>query len=332
MTTAVTVDVAGGPAGGAARFRTEVCGYVERRPRADVKIIGMKRRLDPAWLALREAAAARRSRRVALNNVGFLTPGGERWTLLANALHFLTGPETEALEPALRAMMARQISVVHRAARRSDVLIAPCTAMAERIAGTLPEVADRVTVRMHPVSASRTADRPAGTGDGGETLILCPIVFESYKQMPDRLAEWLTAVGLTRRGVALDDSVRMVVTATPAEVPPALAASPRLEFTGRLSHAELIRLWNRSRAVYFPPGLEAFGFPLAEARVNGQPVIARDTPQNREIAGLALCGYTIGDPDSLRAATETALAGSFAPDPAPFDPDAYFDWLLDGTR
>lgn len=34
---------------------------------------------------------------------------------------------------------------------------------------------------------------------------------------------------------------------------------------------------------------EPFGFPLAEARVNGQPV---------------------------------------APDPAPFEPDAYFNWLL----
>ena len=43
-------------------------------------------------------------------------------------------------------------------------------------------------------------------------------------------------------------------------------------------------LWSRCRAVYFPTGLESFGCPLAEARVNGVPVIARDTPQNREIA------------------------------------------------
>ena len=55
--------------------------------------------LSPAWLAAREASAVRRSRRVALNNVGFLTPGGERWTLLANALHFLTAPEAAALDP-----------------------------------------------------------------------------------------------------------------------------------------------------------------------------------------------------------------------------------------
>jgi hypothetical protein len=326
MTTAITIDVAGGPAGGAARFRTEVCRFVARRDRGDVKVIGLNRRLNPAWLATREAVAARRSRRIALNNVGFLTPGGERRTLLANALHFLTDAEADALEPALRAMMARQIPVVHRAAQRSDVLIAPCTAMAERITRTLPAVADRVVVRLHPVSSPPTAVAPE------PGLILCPIVFESYKHMPARLAEWVRAADLTLAGGALDGSVRMAVTATAAEVPPALAASPRLEFTGRLSHTELSRLWARSRAVYFPPGLEAFGFPLAEARVNGQPVIARDTSQNQEIAGPALCGYTVGDLDSLRQATETALRRAVAPDPAPFDPDAYFTWMLDGHR
>jgi glycosyltransferase involved in cell wall biosynthesis len=97
---------------------------------------------------------------------------------------------------------------------------------------------------------------------------------------------------------------------------------------GQLDHAKLCRLWARSQAVYFPSGLESFGWPLAEARVNGQPVIARDTPQNREIAGPALCGYSVEDPDSLRHAIKAALEGGIAPDPVPFDPDAYFDWLL----
>jgi hypothetical protein len=317
VTSAVTIDVAGGRAGGAARFRTEVCEYLSRSAREDVKVIGMRRRLSPAWLVGREAAAARRSRRVALNNVGFFTPGGERWTLLANALHFLTGAEAATLDPALRAMAARQAMVVHRAARRSDVLIAPCTAMAERIAATLPDVTNRLVVRMHPVSANPVPGRPDGQ------LILCPVLFESYKDMTQRLTEWLTAVDH-----GLDRSVRLVVTASPAEVPPSLAASPRMDFVGRLDHAELYRLWAHSRAVYFPPGLEAFGFPLAEARVNGQPVIARDTPQNQEIAGLALCGFTVGDQDSLRQAIEIALTRRVASDPAPFDPDAYFEWML----
>jgi glycosyltransferase involved in cell wall biosynthesis len=130
----------------------------------------------------------------------------------------------------------------------------------------------------------------------------------------------------------LDDSVRLVVTAGPDEVPAPLAASPRLHFVGRLDIDRVHQLWARCRAVYFPTSLESFGYPLAEARVNGQPVIAVDSPQNREIAGPALCGYTLGDRDSLVHATEAALASSIKPDPAPFDPGAYFDWMLGGSR
>jgi hypothetical protein len=317
VTTTITIDIAGGQIGGAARYAAEVYGYLQRSARDDIRVIGMKRRLTPAWLALREAAAVRRSRRVALNNVGFFTPGGERWTLLAGPLHFLTPPEMAAQVPEVRTKISRQIPVVHRAARKSDVLIAPCTAMAERITATLPEVADRVVVRMHPVSANPIPRQPGGS------LILCPVLFAPQKQMPDRLAEWLAAVDQV-----LDESVRMIVTANVTEVPTSLATSSRLEFVGRLDHSDLCHLWARSRAVYFPSGMESFGFPLAEARVNGQPVIAQDTPMNREIAGPALCGYKVGDADSLRQATEAAMTALIAPDPEPFDPDAYFDWLL----
>ena len=317
MTTAVTIDLAGGNLGGAARYRDELSGYLERRARHDIRLIGARRRLSPAWLAAREATAARRSRRIALNNVGFLTSGGERWTLLTNALHFLSGAEMAALDPGLRSAVSRQAGIVRRAAQRSDVLVAPCTAMAERITAVLPEVADRVTVRMHPVSVSAAPRRPGGA------LILCPVLFAPYKHMADRVGEWLAAVD-----EVMDDAVRLIVTASPAEVPASLATSPRLHLVGRLSVAKTRDLWSRCQAIYFPTGLESFGCALAEARVNGVPVIARDTPQNREIAGSALCGYTLGDGDSLRHATRAALTALVAPDAKPFDPDAYFDWML----
>jgi hypothetical protein len=315
--TAVTIDIAGGQVGGAARYSTEVLNYLQRSARDDVRVIGLRRRLTPTWLAVREAAAVRRSRRVALNNVGFFTPGGERWTLVANPLHFLTDAEMAAQVPAIRAAMSRQIPVVYRAARQSDVLVAPCTAMAERIKATLPDVADRVIARLHPITASTMTRRP------DRSRILCPILFAPYKKMPDRLAEWIAAVD-----GSLDESVRMIVTAGPDEVPPSLAANPRIELAGRLDLATLNNLWASSQAIYFPSGLESFGYPLGEARANGQPVIAQDTPQNREIGGPALCGYTVGDPDSLRRATETALSLTLEPDPGPFDPTAYFDWML----
>jgi glycosyltransferase involved in cell wall biosynthesis len=317
MSPAVIVDAAGGPTGGAARFKVELHRYIARSGRQDVQIIGAQRRLDPAWLVRRELAMPTRRRRVALNNVSFLSPGSERWALLRNPLDFLTENESANLDPGLRAENRRRVPVVHLAARRADVLIVPSADMAQRVTRTVPCLASRVVVRHHPVSADSIPRQPR------EPVILCPVIFAPYKDMINRLIEILAALD----DVA-DASVRLRVTAGPAEVPASVGRHPRLDLVGRLDHQALRELWARSRAICFPPGIESFGYPLAEARVNGQPVIARDTALNREIAGRALCGFTVGDADSLRAAIECALTLPVTPDPAPFDPDAYFTWLL----
>jgi Glycosyl transferases group 1 len=316
-TAAVTVDASGAQMGGAARYLDELRGYLARTGREDIEIIGARRRVGPGWLLRRELTSHGRSRRVALNNVGFVAPGGQRWTLLRNALHFLTESEQARLNPALRVRVRRDAAVIHQAARRSHVIVAPSTAMTERIVTVRPELTSRVVTRLHPVSAAPIRRMP------GNPVILCPVLFAPYKQMAQRLAELLTAVS------DLEDlSVRVWVTAHLAEVPAALASHPQVELVGRLSYDELREMQARSRATYFPTGLESFGYPLAEARVSGQPAIARDTAQNREICGPALCGYTPGDPDSLRHAVQAALTADVAPDPEPFDPDRYFEWLL----
>jgi hypothetical protein len=287
MTPAVIVDAAEGQTGGVAWYWAELLGHLAR------------------------------TRRVALNNIGFVTPGAQRWTLQRNALDFLAKGEEERLDPARRAKARREAAVVHLAARRSDVIVAPCTAMAERIATVRPDLSSWVIVRLHPVSVARRPTEP------DNPVILCSVLFASYKEMPRRLAELLAAVD-----DLADPSIRVQITAHAAELPAAVAGHAQVELVGRLAYGELQKLRQHSRAIYFPTGLESFGYPLAEARASGQPVIARDTDQNREVAGPALSGYTQGDPDSLRSAVKAALAAQVAPDPGPFDPDRYFDWLL----
>jgi glycosyltransferase involved in cell wall biosynthesis len=316
VTGLVTVDVAGAQMGGAARYAAELRSYLARTGRRDVRLIGAKCRVSPAWLIRREVARPGARRRIALNNVSFVTPGGERWALLRNALHFLTDTEASHLDPSLLASVRREAAVVRLSARRAEVLVVPSTAMAERVTRVLPGVRNRITVRPHPVSAE-SVPRPR------DQAILCPVLFASYKRMDERLAELLSAI--QEHG---DTSVRVRVTAQPADLPPSVAANPRIELVGRSDAHDLRDLWARSRAIYFPTGLESFGYPLAEARASGHPVIARDTAQNREIAGPALCGFRPGDPDSLRGAVKLALSEDLRPDPAPFDPDSYFNWLL----
>jgi glycosyltransferase involved in cell wall biosynthesis len=305
--------------GGAARYLGELRGYLERSRREDVTVIGAGRGLRPAWLLRREASGAvlRARRRVALNNAGFCGPGGERWTLLHSVLHFLTAAEEAELDTELLARARRQAAIVRLAARRSDVLVVPSTAMADRVRQAMPGVSGHVMVRPHPVSA------PPPPATQAEPAIVCPVLFAPYKHMPQRLRELLAALD-----THADPRIRVWVTAEAAEVPADLAAHPRFGLLGRRGPQESAVLVGRARAVYFPGGLESFGYPLAEARASGRPVIALDTAQNREIAGPALCGYTPADPGSLELAVKTALTTTITPDPAPFDPSAYFDWLL----
>lgn len=321
MTSTVFVDAAGGTVGGAGRFRVELYQYLARTGREDVRVIGAFRRIDPAWLIRREMVKPTHRRRVALNNLSFLTPGSERWTRLGNPLDFLTDKEWDELHPSLKSETRVRAPIVRAAARRSDVIVTPSTAMGERVAHILPSVRDRIIPHLNPCTAVQLPGTPR------DPVILCPVIFSPYKHMIDRLREWIAAADNF-----IDPDVRMLVTATQAEVPPDLASNRRIELVGQLSHAELRPLWARAKAIFFPPGLESFGFPLAEARVNGQPVIARDSAQNREIAGPALCGFTIGDTDSLRYATELALKADIEPDTEPFAPDPYFDWLLGPSR
>lgn len=314
----VVVDVAGGPAGGAARYRNEFERYLAEGSRDDVRVVGSDRYLTASWLVRRELGALHAARKVAFNNAAFMSPGGERWTVMQNALHYLTESEKHEFAATVPRSMHAQAAVVRFGAKRSDVLIAPCTAMAERVITVLPEVRNRVVVRLHPIAPDSFPP-----SDVRDAAILCPIIFHPYKHMDERLAELVQAVDAYG-----DPEIQVRVTAADSELPPSLATHPRVVTLGRLSHEELRSVWSRSRAIYFPTGLESFGYPLAEARLSGHPVIALDSAQSREIAGDALCGYAAGDADALRDAVARALTTEVSPDPRPFDPTAYFDFLL----
>ena len=302
--------------GGAARYAAELHSYLARTGREDVWLIGAARRVDPGWLVQRELARPGAARRIALNNVSFVGPGGERWTVLRNALHFLTDEEARGLDPSLRSSVQRKAALVRFTTRWADALVVPSTAMAERVSRALPGTRNRLTVRPHPVSGSPVAEHPR------DRAILVPVLFASYKRMDERLCELLVALE------DQDPAIRVRVTACRAEVASFVAMHPRVDLLGRIGIAALREMWTASHAIYYPTGLESFGYPLAEARVNGQPVIARDTAQNREIAGSALCGFTPSEPDSLRTAVAVAMTRQPTPDRAPFDPDQYFEWIL----
>ncbi|AVT32864.1 mannosyltransferase [Plantactinospora sp. BC1] len=321
----VVLDAAGGDRGGAARWRGELDAYLAGsavRPR----VIGRGQRIGPGWLLRRERLVRGARLVIAPNNVSFGYAGRERRVLLRNALHFLH-PDEEHLLGRLPRSFRAQIPMVRLLARRADLVVVPCGAMADRVVRHVPAVRHRIAVRPHPVTpvdAWAPDDR---------AWLLVPVVAAGYKNLVPQLRMLLDTVGrggpdpAGRGGAAAEHGIEVRVTARPGDLPPDVTAHPALRAIGVVPHDQLLSFWRRATAVYYPCTLESFGYPLAEARASGIPIIAPETAQAREIAGRALLGYQPDDPESLAAAV-ARIREPVVADPAPFDRTGYFDWLL----
>lgn len=313
----VVVDVAGAFVGGAARFLYELDKWLDTNA-ARVQVIGRGHRLNPTWM-LRREAYGRGHDRVALNNASFLGGNGQRTVLLRNALHFLSASERNLHSGDRSPLFSLETQVVRHAAQRADRVIVPSTAMAERVVRTVPKLASTIEVRHHPLSAVSTPARSAGASS-----ILIPVIFSGYKKMTSHIEMLVSALRLIA-----DRHTSVRITAARRELPSSISNNPQITLLGRLSPMQLADEWANCRALYYPTGLEAFGYPLAEARVKGLPAIAQDTAQNQEIAAGALRGFRVNDLDSLAEAVGAALNGPGPrPDPEPFAPDAYFRSLF----
>jgi hypothetical protein len=315
----IVADVAGAVGGGAARLLRELKKYLPDSDR-NISLIGEGRRLTPGWLAQRELIAPRAELHLSLNNAGFITPFGSNITLLRNVLHFATNADLDRIGFRPSRELRLQTPLVRLLARQSEALVVPCTKMGEQVADVAPYLADRLTVRFHPVAKPTWAgEQPENSRD-----VLVPIVPQPYKNLDQHLPEFLAASEKIAGG-----PVRLIVPAKP-ETLPDLASHPRVKFIGQQTSEALDSWWRRCGAIFFPVEFESFGYALAESRVYGRSIIAQDTKQNREIAGAAIRPYRRQDAGSLHSAIEEAVNSVPTPDPDPFDPTAYFNWLFAG--
>lgn len=314
----IIVDVAGSTTGGAARYRRELEYYMSQWPREDIQLIGRGIQLTSTWLLRRELLGQGSNVKISLNNAGFLNGGGRNITLLGNILQFASKADMDSLHFKPSTRLKVQTPVVRALTNFSDILIAPCTRMAEQVKRTSPNVSEKLRIKFHPVSMPSWAGERAE----GRTEILVPIIPQPYKNLDTHVQQLLRATENLYRG-----QVRIVVPADPESIP-TVRSHPRVKFIGHQTSEALEGWWKRAQAVFFPVEFEAFGYALAEGRVYGRSVIAQDTPQNAEISGGALRGYHVEDDVSLRDAVIRAFDEAPEPDGRAFEPKAYFDWLL----
>jgi glycosyltransferase involved in cell wall biosynthesis len=90
------------------------------------------------------------------------------------------------------------------------------------------------------------------------------------------------------------------------------SVSARVRFVGALPREQTERLYLNSDIFVFPSLTESFGFPMAEAMSHGLPIVASDTPVNREMCGEAAVYFSPLNPEDLarqvhRVAADQAL-------------------------
>jgi glycosyltransferase involved in cell wall biosynthesis len=75
--------------------------------------------------------------------------------------------------------------------------------------------------------------------------------------------------------------------------------APWVEFLGLLQSEQVEELYRQGDVLVFPSLCESFGHPMVEAMVRGLPIVASDTPANREICGEAALYFSPLDPEDL---------------------------------
>ncbi|MCK9896583.1 glycosyltransferase [Frankia sp. AgB32] len=336
----VLVDCAGARVGGAKRLLDEFDLYLRDRKHPRPRVIGRDRPLTASWLLRREFADDRRRERtlaLALNNVSFVTVGRERSVLLHGAQQFLGWDEVRELGRRISPAVHAQVPVVWAAMRRADRVFVPSTSMAERVCRVAPALRDRVVVAFNPVTPPDPAVRRARADERRErgsrpaaVDILCPLIILPQKLVTRRLRAGLAALDILAAAPHRIDATLTVTGSTAQIEDPAVAHHPRLRLVGG-GHppSAVTELMARCDAIYFPSVLESFGYPLAEGRMMGVPVVALDSPHNREIAGPALVGYQRENGPEIAAALYGALTVDLKADQSGlFARGPYFDLLL----
>jgi len=338
----ILVDCAGARIGGAKRLLNELDLYLRDQALTPLRVIGRERALSPGWLVRRERTDGRYDRSLALNNVSFVTAGRERRVLVHGAQHFLRADEVREVGRRISPVVHAQAPVVWAAMRRADRIFVPSTSMAERVVRRAPSLRDRVVVAFNPVTPPDPAllrvraderRRRGSAVPGGTAGFLCPLIITPQKLMTRRLRAGLAALDILAAPPHRLDATLTVTGHDTGIEDPEVARHPRLRLVGEHPAAAVAELMVRCDAIYFPSELESFGYPMAEGRMMGVPVIALDSAHNREIAGPALVGYQREAGAEIAAAMYAALAAELKPDDARlFDRGPYFDLLLGEDR
>lgn len=182
-------------------------------------------------------------------------------------------------QPWSRIVRPRFVSAIRRATR----IVAVSRTTADDLTAAFPEAASKIEVIHNGFSLDET-NGAAEYAQFESPYALFMGAHRPRKNLP-------LAIAAVAKARETNPHLRLLVTGGvhPQFQPLVDRSRDFVLCTGTLSRPQLVHALKHAVALLFPSLYEGFGLPLLEAMSAGCPVIALDTPINREIGGDALC-------------------------------------------
>jgi len=220
-----------------------------------------------------------------------------------NALYFCDTPNQnhrQSLDLILRQRLVQAIM------SHSDCIVVPSAAMGDLVVRSSPRLSAKVRVLHH--AYERPAALIPGVAHNGAYKIIYPVhpgahkrfedVFEVLAELASRAVNFEFYAPISHReweGVLAYE-----------ELVERLGLADKVHFVGRLDHEGMTALYRSADVMIYASVCESFGFPLLEGMGEGVPVVAVDTPVNRELCGECALFYQPGN--VVEAADKLVLA------------------------
>ena len=193
--------------------------------------------------------------------------------------------------------------LICRSVRSADLVMTPTRVMLEGLRAYVDIPDSRALVNPYGVTLEDNGGRPHANrapardfGEGADTVRLLYIsLYNEYKN----LRTLLKALPLLNHNGGRKWVLTTTVDPAWAEVAWMLTCkddlavarqpdvAPWVGFVGPFPRGQTERLYLEPDIFVFPSLTESFGFPMAEAMSHGVPIVASDTPVNREVCGDA---------------------------------------------
>jgi glycosyltransferase involved in cell wall biosynthesis len=193
--------------------------------------------------------------------------------------------------------------LICRSVRSADLVMTPTRAMLEELRAYVDIADSRALVNHYGVTFEGTNGGPNVSttpardfGESADTVRLLYIsLYNEYKNLQTLLKALPLLNCSGRRKWVLTTTVDpgwaevawMLTQKDDLALARQADVAPWVGFVGPLPRGQAVRLYREPDMFVFPSLCESFGHPMVEAMAHGLPIIASDTPVNREVCGHA---------------------------------------------